>query len=464
VKVLHVSWGFSPWLGGGLVAYAEGVMAGQAARGHDVSAFLAGRHLPLIRHPFVRRRRWRGVRVHELVNAPIAQHWSAGTLRPDRDLDEPETERHFARVLARVAPDVVHFQHLAGVPSSLIGIASAAGARTVMTLEDYQPLCPTLKLYDSHGLVCLRHDVGAECARCCAQAPAGAAHLVDQTVRYELVRGKERVPGLRRLSLGRAGHAIGGVPGRALRASGGPRPAAPAEYQRRREINLERLGAVDRLIAQSPRVAEIYRGLGVAHPRLCTLQLTLPHIERLRPRRLDAPPCPVTFATLNGAASPAKGAELLLEASRGLAGERFRLLVFGQVHAAIAGALAGTPGVELRGPYTASELDGLLDEVDVGIVPSMWEEAYGYVGPELLAKGIPVIGNALGGIVEYTRDGETGWLNRSASAEELERHMRTAIRRPEEVLRLHRAVLARRAELIKPMARHLDELEGLYSS
>ncbi len=461
MRILHVSWGFSPWLGGGLVAYAEGVMAGQAARGHEVSAFLAGRHLPFARRPFVRRRRWRGVRVHELVNSPIAQHWSRGTLRPDRDLDEPDTERHFARVLAREAPEVVHFQHLAGVPSSLIALAAGAGARTVMTLEDYQPLCPTLKLYDSHGLICLRHEVGAECARCCRDAPADAAHLVDQTVRFELVRLKQRLPGARRLSLGRAGHALGGLPGSATRAAA-PAPASPVEYQRRREVNLTRLRSVDRLIAQSARVAEIYAGLGVEHPRMHTMQLTLPHLERLHPRRLEAPPRPVTFATLNGAASPAKGADVLLGALRLLAGERFRLLVFGQVHEP--GAFAAFPGVELRGPYAAADLDARLEEVDVGIVPSVWEEAYGYVGPELLAKGIPVIGSARGGIVEYTRDGETGWLNRSASAQELAAHMRSAIRRPDEVLRLHRAVVAQRAALIKPMARHLDELDALYAS
>jgi len=54
------------------------------------------------------------------------------------------------------------------------------------------------------------------------------------------------------------------------------------------------------------------------------------------------------------------------------------------------------------------ELDHILDEVDVGIMPSVREEAYGYAGMEFLAKGIPVISNAIGGLVDYTREGETG--------------------------------------------------------
>ncbi|GAH32542.1 unnamed protein product, partial [marine sediment metagenome] len=38
-------------------------------------------------------------------------------------------------------------------------------------------------------------------------------------------------------------------------------------------------------------------------------------------------------------------------------------------------------------------LNYILEKADVGIIPSIWEEAYGLVGIELLAKGIPVIGN-----------------------------------------------------------------------
>jgi glycosyltransferase involved in cell wall biosynthesis len=79
-----------------------------------------------------------------------------------------------------------------------------------------------------------------------------------------------------------------------------------------------------------------------------------------------------------------------------------------------------------------------------------------------LAKGIPVIGSALGGIPEYVRDGETGWLNHTASAEELARHMAEAIREPHRVLALHRGVIERRDELIRPMAEHVAEIEMVY--
>jgi glycosyltransferase involved in cell wall biosynthesis len=95
-------------------------------------------------------------------------------------------------------------------------------------------------------------------------------------------------------------------------------------------------------------------------------------------------------------------------------------------------------------------------------VPSTWEEAHGFVGIELLAKGLPVIGSALGGIPEYVRDGETGWLNRSASGAELARLMAAALDDTAAVERLRESVRARRDELVRPMAGHVAEVEALY--
>jgi len=153
---------------------------------------------------------------------------------------------------------------------------------------------------------------------------------------------------------------------------------------------------------------------------MSTLSFTLSHIEELRPRRLTSPPSPITFATLNGCATPSKGSDVVRGALSTLraAGKEgsFRLLAFGYVDSSVRKELLDFGGVELRGLYDRYELDLLLDEVDVGIMPSIWEEAFGYTGLEMIAKGIPLIANPLGGIVDYALAGETAWLNQSCSA------------------------------------------------
>jgi glycosyltransferase involved in cell wall biosynthesis len=454
LRILHVGSGFRPLRRGGLVAYVEDLIGEQASRGHEVSYFFSGRYYPWLRRPRLRRWRLGSVSMLEVVGSPLHDHGR----QPDLELGEPQIERLFERELARVQPDVVHVQEIAGLPSSLLGIVGQAGRPAIMTLQDYFPLCSTFKLLDSNGQVCLRREIGEDCVATVAAESRDPGILFEGTLRYEIDKRLGRLSRERRerllLALSR-------------RLNASVRPIVPdaAAFQRRRELNVERLNGLDCLVAMSNRVAEIYGLLGVERERLRTMQLTLAHVERLRPRRYRGGR-PVTFATLGGGESAAKGSRLLLDAVRSLAQEahegRFRLLVFGHVEPAVRKEAARLDGVELRDSYAPARLDALLDEVDVGIMPSIWEEAYGYAGIEFLAKGIPVIANAIGGMVDYVRDGETGWLNHSRSASGLAELMRRAIEHPEEIERLNASLRENRDSLVTTLARHADEIEALY--
>jgi glycosyltransferase involved in cell wall biosynthesis len=445
VRILHVGWGFWPWRVGGLIRYAEDLMAAQMARGDAAAMF-------------------------EVINGPIVSGLELGTRRPGLDLDEPVTEASFRSVLDSFRPDVVHFQELLCLPSSLIDLAAHAGVPTVMTLQDYGPLCSTLRLFDAGGGLCTRLDVGEDCARRNAAAPATRRAFVEDTLRFEIPRWRRRFRAHRwPRRYDRLAERVSEWSLRRVDAEPRPREdPTPAAFQRRRDVNVERLGRVGRLVAQSPRVAEIYRERGVSPARMSTFPFTLAHIEHLEPRPMRAPPDPIAFATLGGCAARTKGAHLIVEAlaalrAAGLEG-RFRLLVFGGVGEDVRPALEADPNVELRGTYAPAELDGLLDEVDVGIMPSIWEEAFAYTGLEMIAKGIPLIANPLGGMVEYAREGETAWLNRPCSGQGLAELMTTLIADSRQVLEMHERVLAGRERLLPTMDAHVREIYGAYGA
>jgi glycosyltransferase involved in cell wall biosynthesis len=440
---------------GGLVAYSEDLMHEQVRRGYEVAYFFSGRYHPFVKRPRLRRWVIGGVQMLELTDSPLYDHGR----QPDLELDEPQVEAMLEGVLRQVCPEVVHVHELAGLPSSLFDVVARAGVPVVFTLQDYFPLCSTFKLLDAGGRVCLRRDVGDDCMATTASDPRPPGLMVEGTVRFELLRrdralrllGRKRIDALAK----RAGATVKPPP-----------DATSAAYQRRRTVNVERLNRVDRLVAMSPRVAEIYSLLGVDDDRIRTLRLTLAHIEKLEPRVVNGGPGPVVFGTLNGLSSAAKGGALLLEAVRivteSAAPGSFRLAVFGPVNHAFRDEVERLEAVEARGFYIPESLDTLLHDVDVGIVPSIWEEAYGYVGVEFLAKGIPVIGNAIGGIVEYTRDGETGWLNRSRSAQELAEIMLGVLAEPAQAAALNAGIREKRDEIVKPFAEHAGEIEEIY--
>lgn len=476
MKILHVGYGFRPFRGGGLITYSEDLMDAQVERGHNVAYFCAGRYYGPGKKPI--RKRWirQGVTIYEVVNPPVIHGGDLGTLDPRAELEEPQSEVFFQRTLEEFRPDVIHIQQLAGLPSSLIGIAKGSKVPVVMTLQDYYLLCPTLKLYDHDRRICLSNHVGERCVMCCQNAYKSAGILAGASRYYDRERLKSLLPsGVRRfLKLllkqvrGAGATRIGRAESEDTKQE--PKRGLPAvlgaEFQARRDWNVEYLNQVDLLIAQSHRVKEIYEILGVDESRMRTMQLTLAHIGTLKRNHLGSITGPINFATLNGCINPKKGAEVISGALK-ILHERslldsFRLFVWGGLEDGTRKELGGFPNVIQRSWYSVDQLDSMLESVHVGLVPSTWEEAYGFVGVEFLAKGIPVIGNAIGGIVDYTLPGVTGWLNYTNDAAGLADIMAQLIRNPREIEQMHASIISRYHEIIKPMGRHCEEMIAVY--
>jgi glycosyltransferase involved in cell wall biosynthesis len=471
MKVLHIGHGFNPIQQGGLIRYTEDLLAYQSSSGYDVAYCFAGRRYPLLERPRLRRWHRGAVGMYEIINSRILLNFDKGTLTPEKDFSEPATEGLLRGVLRDFSPDIVHIHQLLCLPSSVINLAKTESKiPVVMTLQDYFPLCPTVKLFDHTQHNCLKKNVGPICRVCCQ-------HATDQqdytrTLKYDLrklpkflrkgvvsyFKPAQKIKPIDQLELS---DGFSGDGGRAQNTA-----AAAAVYQKRREINAGRLRSVDLLIAMSSRVEEIYSGLAGCCDNIITLALTLNHIHSLTYRRKAFISSPVRFATLDGAASRQKGAFVLNETLQILAAEdlgaKFEFHIFGGMEKTLLDVFAGHGNVFWHGKYDSKDLDRILADIDVGIVPSIWEEAYGYVGIEFMAKGIPVIGNRRGGIPDYTIEGKTGWVNRSASPEELAGIIREVVLNPDLIKMLNHRICDNRDLIIKSFTAHGSEIHRIY--
>lgn len=66
--------------------------------------------------------------------------------------------------------------------------------------------------------------------------------------------------------------------------------------------------------------------------------------------------------------------------------------------------------VRFHGWISPDSLASLYAQSDVVAVPSRWPEPFGMVGPQAMLAGRPVVAFDVGGICEWLRDGETGFL------------------------------------------------------
>ena len=80
----------------------------------------------------------------------------------------------------------------------------------------------------------------------------------------------------------------------------------------------------------------------------------------------------------------------------------------------------------------------------------------------MLAKSIPVIGNNRGGIVDYVKEKRTGWINKSATTEELVEIIISIIDSPGQINELNNYTIKNRKIFIKTLSEHFTEIESLY--
>ncbi|MBD1552157.1 glycosyltransferase family 4 protein [Pseudomonas typographi] len=174
------------------------------------------------------------------------------------------------------------------------------------------------------------------------------------------------------------------------------------------------------------------------------------------PRRTDRP---LRFGYM-GTLSEQKGLRWLIE--------QFRTLAF-PATLSIAGrgqadyeqtlkALAGTPNITFIG-YQSPE--SFYRQVDVAVVPSIWNEPFGLVAVEACAHSVPVIASNRGGLPEIIRDGTNGLLCDPAQPRSLGQAMARMNRDP--VLRDRLASQARASvEHFLDTEQMLDRYQALF--
>lgn len=66
--------------------------------------------------------------------------------------------------------------------------------------------------------------------------------------------------------------------------------------------------------------------------------------------------------------------------------------------------------VEFPGWLSRERIENLLDECDLLVLPSLWPEPFGLVGPEAGLRGVPIAAFGVGGIPDWLEDGVNGRL------------------------------------------------------
>lgn len=373
MRILQVVHGLPPceWAGTELATFH--LSQALRARGHQVTV-LTRTADPTAAEFSVREETVGGLEVVRVVN----NYTPASTFR--LLYDSPFFDAPFRRLLDRLCPEVVHFQHLQHLSVSLLPLAAALGYPTVLSLHDFFFLCHRVQLIDADDRLCPGPERGERCVACLQEF-------------------------------------------------------ASAAEARRRFSYMERvLQTPDLILTPSVFLAQKIRGyFSFLADKVRVVPLgvkRIPDVVRERPARK---PLRILYV---GVLLPHKGAHVLVEALKGLPSEAIEVSVYGAVVPArqsyvyrLREEAHGLP-VQFYAAYPHDQLASILSQHDVLVMPMIWEETFSILTREALRAGLPVVAARRGALPEAIQDGVNGLLFEPENAADLRRCLARLVAEP----------------------------------
>jgi glycosyltransferase involved in cell wall biosynthesis len=332
--------------------------------------------------------------------------------------------RAFATLLEAERPDLIHVQHLMGLPVSIIDQVRGRGIPYVMTLHDYWYICANAQLLTNYDNTL---SAGPDphfhnCARC---------------------------------ALARAG----------LNRLGWLAPAVAPIMARRNHLLHDVFVRANRIIAPADFVRQVYDRLGYSTERTVVVpfgvELSPADLQAARTAAAQRPATGLRIGYVGGIAWQ-KGLHCLIAAVNQLPHEDVTLSIYGglsafRVYATELRDLAKHPGIRFEGVVSRQELWPALGSLDVLVVPSLWYEGSPAIIREAFAAGVPVIASRIGALPEMVRDGVDGLLFPPGDTAALYDILHTLLDKPGELDKLRPSITP-----VLSFGEHVERVTAIY--
>jgi glycosyltransferase involved in cell wall biosynthesis len=420
LRILHLVHQYPPHFTGGTELYTQLLAAAQVLNGHQAMVFCPSPETKTGEMPAAEEEQ--GVQVYRV---PLGRRTRN---RVFRDTFRQQKMLESLRILLqRDTPDIIHTQHLMGMPTGLIDLLVEEGLPYIVTLHDYWYVCANAQLLTN----------------------------TDQTV----CEGPERrYRNCSQCALVRAG-------------KGNISWMAPvvAPVMKRRNIRLRAvLDGASRVIAPTKFVRQIYAGIGVPASNMVMIrhgiQLPKEKVEAARISRSTSKRDDCLRVGYIGSIGWQKGVHVLIEAVNLLVDEAVRLTLYGDLtsfpeYVAQLQDMIQHPGINLAGSVSRDNLWMALAEFDLVVMPTLWYEVSPLTIDEVFAVGVPIVASRIGAMSEKIVDGVNGRLFPPGDANALAQILKEIMANPALLAQWQRAIPP-----VRTIEDHVREIEELYQS
>jgi radical SAM superfamily enzyme YgiQ (UPF0313 family)/glycosyltransferase involved in cell wall biosynthesis/2-polyprenyl-3-methyl-5-hydroxy-6-metoxy-1,4-benzoquinol methylase len=401
IKVLHVAWGHPPNFSAGPIYYLHQLCLEQLSMNVEPICFVASNEQgDTNQKPSLNQNTYEDIKYHIVGNRPI--HYF-GWSDPRLEVENPDIELLFSRILEEERPQIVHFHNLVGLSMSLPEIAKKFGCATLFSAHNYWMICPRDDLFSPNEQVCPGPGDGARCASCVNNIEK-IEDFMDRTQRAKDILNN----------------------------------------------------SIDIILSVSRKVKRIFAGFGVPKEKIITHHLGSKAAEQNwestgKTKIKKALPNKVVNFAYFGTLQARKGVHILLEAVRQLKQKKGKFVceIYGycppdpykkRIEHILSQDAFLQEVVIFKGGYLHNDLPKILQGVDVAIIPPIWEDNGPQTVMETLGGGVPVIGSRIGGIPDFIKDYQNGILFNTGDSEDLAHTMSKVINNKKLIKNLQRGI------------------------
>jgi glycosyltransferase involved in cell wall biosynthesis len=438
MKILFASNFYPPTNVGGTETYTHGLAKELLRIGHQVQVLCAGEWDSGDKY-------WNGYSDQVFENVPVRRldlNWTKASDVNRYLYDSPIVEQFVKEYLVEVRPDLVHVTSCNTLSASMLRAVKQAKLPLVVTLTDFWFICPRVTLLRGDDTNCDGRVTEWDCLECLlsdtkvyrwSKQVLSPSLLVSGLTTMSRHGGLTRWPGLRGMAM---------------------------DLQDRRAKLSQALSQADRVLIASESARELFQNSGMTIPiDIVPYGHDLSWLSEYKGKQ---PSGAIRFGFI-GQIAPMKGPQLLIEAFRRSFQEgQARLLIYGNLDKDPAfgrhlrSLSAGRMDIEFRGTYPHEASGRVFSEMDVLVVPSLWND-YPLICNEAFATGTPVIASDFGGMKEFVRHQVSGLVFERGNLDDLSRQLQWLATDPGLLKRLQAGV-----PRVKSIQEAADEMTDIY--
>ncbi len=360
--------------------------------------------------------------------------------------------------------DVIHFHNLEGISLSVLKLKERyPETKFVYSMHNYFAFCPQVNLWAPEGN-CYLQSCFPNCSNCVISGSGKTEQFIGSLKSYlklntskdrRIVRFLKRMADcVRSMSVEREKHVTSSV-------------VNDTVYQDYRRENVLAINDyIDTVLAVSGRVSQIAEAYGILPSKLIVSYIgTKAAMHRLPPKRASGDVLRIGYL---GYARKDKGFDFLLQALDNVPVDMASRIVLvlaakcetegelSNYSALIKPLRARFKSITFSNGFTKDNQRLLLDQIDLGVVPSLWEDNLPQIAIEYVANGVPILTSDVGGTCELCTN--PTFVYQSTDVVALKNSITYFAEKPERVNQFWNT-----CPVLMPMEKHIEELEKIYT-